>query len=126
DNTLKLWDAASGALLRTFKGHSSWVRSVAFSPDGGRVLSGSFDGKVKLWDVATGALLHTFDGHSGWVRSVPVAPDGGRVLSCRADRTLKVWGAANGEADPHLREALVLGHFGDVLGRWSPRAVEQR
>jgi len=40
DNTLKLWHAASGALLRTFQPHSGWVQSVAFSPDGRQVLSG--------------------------------------------------------------------------------------
>ena len=62
--TLKLWDAATGALLRTFEGHAEWVTSVAFSPDGTRVLSGSEDKTLKLWDAATGTLLRTFEGHS--------------------------------------------------------------
>ena len=64
DKTLKLWDAATGALLRTFEGHSDVVNSVAFSPDGTRVLSGSEDKTLKLWDAATGALLRTFEGHA--------------------------------------------------------------
>ena len=63
--TLKLWDAATGQLLRTFEGHTGWVTSVAFSPDGTRVLSGSADNTLKLWDAATGQLLRTFAGHSG-------------------------------------------------------------
>jgi WD40 repeat protein len=63
DNTIRLWDAATGALLRTFKGHSEVISSVAFSPDGARVLSGSGDTTIRLWDVATGALLRTFEGH---------------------------------------------------------------
>jgi len=52
DNTIKLWDAATGALIRTFEGHSNVVSSVAFSPNGARVLSGSFDYTIKLWDAA--------------------------------------------------------------------------
>ncbi len=55
--------------------------SVAFSPDGARVLSGSGDKTLKLWDAATGALLRTFEGHSDTVISVAFSPDGTRVLS---------------------------------------------
>ena len=82
DKTVKLWDAATGALLRTFEGHAAGVTSVAFSPDGARVLSGSEDDTLKLWDAATGALLRTFEGHRAvsprW-RSRPMAP-----ACCRA------------------------------------------
>jgi len=70
DGTLKLWDAASGQLLRTFEGYHN-VYSVAFSPDGTRVLSGgdyesvlgSHADTLKLWDVASGELLRSFAGH---------------------------------------------------------------
>ena len=50
--------------------HSAQVTSVAFSPDGRSVLSGSGDKTVKLWDAATGRLVRTFEGHSDWVNSV--------------------------------------------------------
>jgi len=53
---------------------------MAFSPDGGRVVSGSREKTIKLWDATTGALIHTFEGHSEPVASVAFSPDGGRVL----------------------------------------------
>ena len=58
----------TGSLLRTFEGHSSPVTSVAFSPDGSRVLSG--DNTVKLWDATTSALVRAFAGQAGAVSSV--------------------------------------------------------
>src|SRR5262249_39297952 len=76
DYTIKLWDATTGSLIRTFKGHSSEINTVALSPDGSRVLSGSMDRTIKLWDAATAALIRTFEGHSGAVRSVAFSPDG--------------------------------------------------
>ena len=100
DQTLKLWDAATGKLLRTFEGHSSAVWSVAFSPDGRTALSGSDDKTLKLWDAATGRLLRSFEGHSGsgGVWSVAFSRDGRTVLSSGGyDETFKLWDAATGK-----------------------------
>ena len=62
DKTLKLWEVASGRLIRTFEGHSRAVNSVAFSPDGRYALSGSDDKTLKLWDVSSGRKIRTFKG----------------------------------------------------------------
>ncbi|KAK3313601.1 hypothetical protein B0H66DRAFT_483850 [Apodospora peruviana] len=69
DNTVKIWDVATGACTKTLVGHSSYVNSVAFSPDSNLVVSGSDDSTVKIWDVATGACTKTLEGHSRAVMS---------------------------------------------------------
>jgi hypothetical protein len=96
DKTLKLWDAATGRVIRTFSGHSDFVASVAFSPDGKQVISGSNDKTLKLWDIATGRVIRTFSGHSDWVNSAIFSPDGKQVISGSNDKTLKLWDVASG------------------------------
>ncbi len=88
-----LWDAASGRLIQSFEGHAGDVHSVAFSPDGTRILSGSDDVTLKLWDAASGQILHSFDEHADTINSVAFSPDGTRILSGSDDNTLKMWDA---------------------------------
>ena len=66
DETVRLWDAASGAALKTLVGYAG---AVAFSPNGMLLASASSD-TVTLWDATTGATLETLEGHTDWVRSV--------------------------------------------------------
>ena len=81
DNTMKLWDVATGRELRTFTGHSRGVNSVAFGPDGKLLASGSDDKTVRLWEAATGHLLRTLTGHSKSITSVAFSPDGKTLVS---------------------------------------------
>ncbi|PVH71123.1 vegetative incompatibility protein HET-E-1 [Cadophora sp. DSE1049] len=98
DETVRLWDAATGAALQMLEGHTSEVTSVAFSPDGKQVVSGSYDKTVRLWDVAAGAALQTLEGHTDEVTSVAFSPDGKQVVSGSYDRTVRLWDATTGTA----------------------------
>ena len=69
------------------KGHAGGVSDVAFSPDGQRLASGSFDQTVKIWDGATGRELFALKGHAGWVTSVAFSPDGQPLWHRRATTT---------------------------------------
>jgi WD40 repeat protein len=80
DNTVRLWDAGTGALRQMFNVHLSYVTSVAFSPDGKLVASGSYGRTVQLWDAGTGAMQQTPEGDSSWVRLFPFLSDGRHLV----------------------------------------------
>jgi WD40 repeat protein/serine/threonine protein kinase len=96
DHTVKLWDVASGDLLKSLDGLTDSVESVTFSPDGQTVISASYNGTVQLWDVASGALLYSFDGHTDGVASVAFSPDGQTVVSGSYDGMVQLWDMASG------------------------------
>ncbi len=106
DTNSEIWlwqtdlSSASGDIkshISTLRGHENWVCSVAFSPDGTRLVSGGADRTIKLWDVATGECLQTLEGHSNWVMSVVFSPNGEQLISGSADRTIKLWDVATGK-----------------------------
>ncbi len=84
--------------LLDLKGHTGSVWSVAFSPDGTRILTGSWDKTAKVWDARTGTLLLELKGTQAGAYSVSFSPDGTRIVTGSEDQTAKVWDAQTGYA----------------------------
>ena len=83
---------------RILRDHTQIIYSVAYSPDGKQIASGSghYTG-LRIWDAATGAPLHRLQGHTRSIYSVAYSPDGTRIASGSDDRTVRIWDAATGE-----------------------------
>jgi WD40 repeat protein/serine/threonine protein kinase len=128
DKSLKLWDAVTGEEIRTFnrpipggldKAADSWgVNSLAFSPDGKRIV-GDLEDALKVWDAVTGEELLTLRGHTGRVTSVAFSPDGKRIVSAGRDATVRVWEAESGQETMTLKGHAPLG-IGPVRVHFSP------
>lgn len=111
DGTTRIWDAETGELVHTLRetGENSggvvafyMVRSVAFSRDGKRIVSGGGDSKIRIRNVETGQVERVFEGHDDGVhgtgvRSVAFSPDGKRIVSGGGDATTRIWNAKTGE-----------------------------
>jgi WD40 repeat protein/serine/threonine protein kinase/two-component SAPR family response regulator len=90
--------SAGWAISRSLPGHVDTVTSVAFSPDGLTLASGSIDTAIRLWDVRTGqAVGQPLSGHAVSVESVAFSPDGSVLASGGGDKTVRLWDAATGK-----------------------------
>ncbi|WP_116210840.1 WD40 repeat domain-containing serine/threonine protein kinase [Streptomyces olivoreticuli] len=79
DNTVRLWDVATGRTLTTYQGHTANVMSLAFSPDGHTLYSGGFDKTLRSWDLRTGrpmSVAASYDGQNDYVNCLAFNPDG--------------------------------------------------
>ena len=109
-----------GQRLLTLSGHGGAVTSVAFSPSGQTLISGSTDKSIKLWDAGSGQSLRTMSGDSETVSSVAFTPNGKRIVSGSFDRAILIWDANSGQLLRTLRdefECFVANTAGGVVDR---------
>ncbi len=84
-------------LSAALEGHASSVSSVAFSLDGKRLVTGSFDKSAKIWDLQSGKQILSLQGHTSSVNSVAFSPDGQRLATCSSDKTAIIWDIQSGK-----------------------------
>ncbi len=106
DDTIRLWDVATGQEVRRCRGHGDRIRCFAFAPDGTLLASGAQDRTVRLWGPATGKELRRLEGHRELVRALAFSPAGTVVASAGDDKTVRLWEAATGK---ELRKLAVQG-----------------
>ena len=97
NNTIRLWNAETGKTLKILKGLISPVASVAWSPDGRTICSGSWNATVRLWNAKSGKKIRVLRGHIRAVNSVVWSPDGLSIASGAADLTVQIWNPETGQ-----------------------------
>ena len=92
-----VFDLAAKKVSHTLLGHDGPIRSLAFSPDGSRLVSGSADRSARIWDLGNSESpeLIRFNGHAGEVTAVAFSANAQQVMSGAADKTLKLWNTAD-------------------------------
>jgi len=96
DGTARIFNAKTGLLEASFKGHRGEVYTAAFSPNGELLLTSSQDETARLWEPWTGALIAVFEGHAGEVVDTAFHPSGAKLATASFDGTVKLWHARGG------------------------------
>jgi WD40 repeat protein/tRNA A-37 threonylcarbamoyl transferase component Bud32 len=98
------------AQLAVLSGHADQVRSAAYSPDGSRIVTASWDKTARIWDSRTGTQLAVISGHADRVRWAAYSPDGSRIVTASWDKTARIWDAHTGR-----QLAVLIGHENFVV-----------
>lgn len=100
---LKLWETATGNLLKQWSPHDHWINAVIFTKDSKSIITGSKDRTIKIWETETGKLLKTISGIKGEVRSLKASPNGKLLaagigsMDFKANNSASVWDLASGK-----------------------------
>ncbi len=114
------YDSTTLELIR-FVPTETWVRAIAFSPDGRWLASGSYDATVRLWNVRDGTLGKELKGHTAWVRGLAFSPDGELLATASDDNTVRIWRVTDGKTVRVIKDgvegvkAVAFSPDGDLL-----------
>ncbi len=106
---VEIIDVATARSIRLLTGHTSEVKSVAFSPCGTMLATASNDHTARLWNVTTGHTRATLTGHTNFVNSVAFSPDGTMLATASNDHTARLWNVTTGQTRTTLA-----GHTSEV------------
>ena len=121
-----VWNFQTGEIIRSIEGLSHWVLSVAISPNGNKLVSGSADKTIKVWNLKTGKLIHELidlSWYSNWITAVAITPDGKTIVSGSTTKTIKIWDLNTGKLNETLQDpkelssvlSLCISHDGKVI-----------
>lgn len=108
DKTARIWDAASGQLVRELTGHDKGLQSAIFSPDDKQILTTSDDRTARVWDTDTGQLVRVLTGHRDTMWNAAFSPDASRIVTASRDGTSQLWDTRTGQ------QIATLEHLGGV------------
>jgi WD40 repeat protein len=97
DYFIKIWDAKTGKLVATLKGHTTWVNSLAWTMDGKTLISASFDCSIRTWDTKTWKQIAVLDEHTSFINALAISPNGRVLASASYDKTVRLWNLENGQ-----------------------------
>jgi WD40 repeat protein len=127
DFTLKVWDIASGVVLRSLIGHRGWIYGVAVSADGRRAMSASTDETLRVWELQSGRELHCLKGDANRVTSIVLNSDGRRAISRSKDGHLNIWDVEEGRQLYSLKRSalsLAISPDGQLAASTLGRSIE--
>lgn len=95
NNKIKIWDIDKSQITRILDGHTDYITSITFSPDGNKLVSASRDHTIRIWDIESNRCVKIIKAHLDTVYSASYSPDGRQIVSASDDKTIRIWDAKN-------------------------------
>jgi hypothetical protein len=91
ENGIRVWDVATGKILKTLEGHPSWIGSVVVTPDGSKAITAGGEHIIRVWDLKSGKQSASLEGHTAAIRGLALSANGRYLVSGGSDKTCRLW-----------------------------------